>query len=108
MRSPTRPHPVDQHASLAIGAVLGAGLAAAGVGLAYMAIGTPLVTRLVPGAATGTDPFALAVLVWTLTLVAGGAMLTSGTNRLAGALAVVRGRTTARIAGRAYAGGSGR
>ncbi|MBA3234852.1 MAG: hypothetical protein H0T59_02525 [Chloroflexi bacterium] len=93
MHSPTRPRPDDHHTNLAIGALLGAGLAAAGLSLAYMAIGTPLVTRLVPGAATGTDPFAMAVLVWTLTLIAGGAMLTSGTNRLASALAAVRDRT---------------
>ncbi len=92
MHSPTRPRPDVHHTNLAIGALLGAGLAVAGLSLAYMAIGTPLVTRLVPGAASGTDPVAMAVLIWTLTLIAGGAMLTSGTNRLAGTLAAVRDR----------------
>ena len=105
MQSPTRPRPIDHHVSLAIGTVLGAGLAAAGLFLAYMAVGTPLVTRLVPGAATGTEPFAIAVLVWALALIAGGAMLTSGTNRLVGALAAVRGRSRrGSVVARALAG----
>ena len=72
------------------GSVLGALLAAAGLGIAYLALATPLVSQLSADRLTGGDraPIGLGIL-W-LSLVAGGALLVAGTDRLASTIARMR------------------
>jgi hypothetical protein len=76
----------------------GAGLVAIGLGLAFLVIETPLVARLVPSPLTGSSQVTSAMLVWALSLAAGTALLVAGTNRLAVAVASVRGRAAGRSA----------
>lgn len=74
------------------GTLLGAVLVAVGLTLALLVIETPLVSRLVPTRAAGSGQIGIAMLVWALALIAGGAMSVAGTNRLAYAIASVRTR----------------
>ncbi len=69
--------------------LLGATLVAVGLSYAFMVIATPLVSSLVP-ANRGGNQVTIAMLVWALSLIAGGALLVAGTNRLAATLASVR------------------
>jgi hypothetical protein len=78
--------------SLLGGTLAGVGLVAAGLVLAFMAIATPLVSRLMPGTSAGTSSLSLAMLVWALAIVAGGSLLVSGADRLADTAAGVRDR----------------
>lgn len=73
------------------GTLVGAVLAATGLGLALLVTLTPFVGKLVPSSRPGS-PIETAVLIWALSLMAGGALLVSGTNRLASAVASVRSR----------------
>ncbi len=94
------PHPTpDRHLGRLVGGTLaGACLVAAGLSLAFLVIGTPLVTQLVPGSRPGSSPLTSAMLVWGLALAAGAALLVAGTNRLALAVASVRERRASRSA----------
>lgn len=84
----------DRHlGQLVGGTLLGAGLVAAGLGLAFLVIDTPLVSRLVPAGRPGSSQLTIAMLIWSLALVVGAALLVAGTNRLAVTIASVRSRT---------------
>ncbi len=78
------------------GTLLGASLVAVGLSLAILVVATPFVSRLVPSGAVASNQTSVAVLVWALALVAGGALLVAGTNRLAYAIASVRTRSAGR------------
>jgi hypothetical protein len=87
MISPTRP---DRHlGSLVGGTVLGAGLVASGLGLAFMAIGTPLVTRLVPAGRPDSNQLSLSILALACAVIAGAALAVAGTGQLAALVASV-------------------
>ena len=88
MQSITPSHPGHRASSLIVGTILGGCLVALGLGIALFALQTPLATSLVPQ--RPGSGVALAVIVWALTLVAGGALLVAGTNRLAAIVATVR------------------
>ena len=92
------PHPASDHhlGRLVWGTLAGACLVAAGLSLAFLAIGTPLVTQLVPGGRAGSGQLTSAMIVWGLALAAGAALLVAGTNRLALAVASVRERRASR------------
>jgi hypothetical protein len=83
--TPTAARP--QVGSLVVGTVLGGCLVAAGLGLGFLVLETPLV----PGSRSSTlQGGAMAPLVWALALFAGGAFLVAGTNRLAVITATLR------------------
>ena len=69
--------------------VLGFGLVAAGVTSAYLTLATPLVSLLVP-TSPSSDGVVLGLAAWSFSLVFGGALLVSGTSRLAFILAALR------------------
>ena len=84
----------DRHLlQLISGTLLGAALAAIGLGLAFLVIDTPLVSSLVSSNGNGNQ-VTIAMLVWALSLIAGGSLLVAGTNRLASTLASVRSRAS--------------
>ena len=90
---PTTALRADGHGDSLLGGTLaGVGLVAAGLVLAFMAIATPLVSRLMPGTGAGSSSVSLAMLVWALAIVAGGSLLVSGADRLAASMAGVRAR----------------
>jgi hypothetical protein len=60
-----------------------------GLVVAYATIATPLVSRLVPGAADGGS-VGIGLGVWSFSLIAAGALLAAGTNRLALMLALLK------------------
>jgi hypothetical protein len=72
------------------GTVMGATLVATGLGLAFLAIETPLVSRLLATGRTGSTPLEIALAVWSLVLIAGACLAVAGTSRLAAAVASVR------------------
>jgi len=72
---------------LVSGSVYGALLTAAGLGIAYLALATPLVSVLSSGRLTGTGHAPIGLGILSLSLIAGGALLLAGTNRLAATLA---------------------
>jgi hypothetical protein len=72
---------------LVSGSVYGALLAAAGLGIAYLAVATPLVTVLATDRLSGTSRPPIGLGILSLSLIAGGALLLAGTNRLAATLA---------------------
>src|SRR3954447_20583993 len=79
------PHRSDHRPrSVILPAVRGSCLAAAGVGIALLALGTPFASSLGPGSRSGTP------IIWALALVAGGALLVAGTHRLAAVVADLR------------------
>lgn len=85
--TPTRPR---RHAgSLVLGTLLGSCLVAAGLGMAFLTVGTPVVSTLVPGSHGETI---LVLAVWLLAALAGVSLLVAGTNRLAIIVAAVRPR----------------
>ena len=88
MQSITPPIADRRAGSFIVGTVLGGCFVAAGLGIAFLTLETPLASSLVPGARTGTPPIAL--VIWGLALVAGGALLVAGTNRLAAVAADLR------------------
>src|SRR5690242_2995807 len=75
---------------LVSGSVYGALLTTAGLGIAYLALATPLVTVLSTDRLGGTGRAQLALGILSLSLIAGGALLLAGTNRLAATLAHLR------------------
>lgn len=90
-RAPSRGDP--HLLRLAAGTSLGAVLVATGLGLAFLVLGTPLVSRLVPPGGVGSSQPPTAMLVWSLALFAGTALLVAGTDRLAVEIASVRSRS---------------
>ena len=70
--------------------MLGAGLVAAGLALAFLTVETPLASRLVTGRWTEADQLPYGALLWILGLVAGAGLLMAGTDRMAGIVAAVR------------------
>jgi len=70
--------------------MLGAGLVAAGLLLAFLTVETPLASRLVTGGWTGPEQLPYGAILWILGLVAGAGLLMAGTDRMAGILATVR------------------
>ena len=109
-RAHRRPMPVFIHsrAVRTVGSLVGASLfglacVAIGVAMAYLTIGSPMVTRLAP--LRGASAPGVALGIWAFALVAGVALIVAGTNQLAAVVAGVRGgrsgRTpVARAAGR--------
>jgi len=93
MQSISQPR-LDRHLVHLVGeTLLGAALAATGSSLAFLVIGTPIVSSLVR-TTRGESQVTIAILVWALSLIAGGALLVSGTNRLASTVASVRSRAS--------------
>src|SRR3954452_2254390 len=84
MQSMTPPRSDHRPRSVILPAVLGSCLAAAGLGIALLALGTPFASSLDPGSRSGTP------IIWALALVDGGALLVAGTNRLAAVVADLR------------------
>ena len=72
------------------GTLIGVLLVAAGALAAYLAIATPLVSRLMPDAPPGGRQVALGLGIWSFSLIAGGALLVAGTHRLAIILTTLR------------------
>jgi len=64
-------------------------LVGAGLGTAYLTIATPLVSWLVPGPVRGGS-VGIGLGVWSFSLIAGGALLAAGTNRLALIVALLK------------------
>ena len=71
-------------------ALLGTGLVAAGLGLAFLIVETPLASRLVSGGWTGSGQLPFAAVLLPLGLIAGAGLLVGGTDRLAITLAALR------------------
>jgi hypothetical protein len=69
------------------GSLFGALLAAGGLGIAYLALATPLVSVLSADRLTGTERGPIGLGIVSFSLIAGGALLVAGTNRLATTLA---------------------
>lgn len=89
----SQPRPARALGSVVGGTLLGASLVAVGLGIAFLAIETPLVARLVPDGRFGSDQLAMVAVVWALTLIACAGLSVAGTNRLAATVASVRSRT---------------
>jgi hypothetical protein len=70
--------------------LLGFVLVDAGLALAYLTITTPGVASLVPGVGGGGGSVAIGLGVWSFSLIAGGALLAAGTDRLARIVALVK------------------
>ena len=67
---------------------------AAGLGLAFLTVETPLAARLVTGGLAGSGQLPYAAFLWVLGLVAGAAMLVAGTERMAVIVASLRSART--------------
>lgn len=78
--------------TLVSGSVYGALLTAAGLGIAYLALETPLVTVMSTDRLTGTGRASIGLGILSLSLIAGGALLLAGTNQLAMTLARLKAR----------------
>ena len=77
-------------------ALLGAGLVATGLVLAFLTLDPSQAARLVTGGAAGSRSLPFAAVVWWLGLVAGAALLVAGTDRLAGVVDGIRRSSRAR------------
>jgi hypothetical protein len=100
------PHPAARLGRLVGGTLVGSILVTTGLSVAYLVLATPLVETLVPSAPGGRQ-VAIGFGIWSFALVAGGALLVSGTTRLATILAMLRGRVDLHYpAGRAIGSGS--
>jgi hypothetical protein len=87
------PPRADRHLfHIVSGTLLGAIFVAVGLSLAFLVIDTPMVSQLVPASRPNSSQVMIAMLVWALSLIAGGALLAAGTNRLAATVASVRSR----------------
>jgi hypothetical protein len=74
---------------LVSGSVFGLLLAAAGLGIAYLTLATPLASVLSANRLAG-NRLPIGLGIWALSLIAGGALLLAGTNRLAATVAWLR------------------
>lgn len=89
---------------LVSGSVFGVLLTAAGLGIAYLALGTPLLSVLSTDRLTGAGRAPVELGVMALSLIAGGALLLAGAYRLAAILARLKaGEGTAGPGARALA-----
>lgn len=75
---------------LVSGSVYGALLTAAGLGIAYLALETPLVSVISTDRLSGSSRAPIGLAILALSLIAGGALLLAGTNRLASTIARLR------------------
>ena len=89
MHLTSQPTPERHLARIVSDTLLGSVLVAVGLSFAFMVIATPLVSGLVPGG-RGGNQVTVAMLVWALSLIAGGALLVAGTNLVAATVASVR------------------
>ena len=85
-----QPRSAPGFGTLVGGALLSWMLVVAGLFAAYLAVATPLVSALVPDAGSGGRHVVIGLGVWSFALVAAGALLVSGTTRLANILSSVR------------------
>jgi hypothetical protein len=100
------PRPAPRLGRLVGGTLVGSILVTTGLSVAYLVLTTPLVETLVPSSPGGRQ-VAIGFGIWSFSLVAGGALLVSGTSRLAAILAMLRGRVDLRYpARRAIGSGS--
>lgn len=83
------PHSAPRFGSLVGGTLISVMLVFAGLTMAYLVVATPIVSILVPGARSGARDIGFGLGVWSFALVAGGALLVAGTNRLAVMLAML-------------------
>ncbi len=67
--------------------IYGSLLTAAGLGMAYLVLTTPLTSVLSANQLSGAGRTPIALGIWSLSLIAGGALVFAGTNRLAVTLA---------------------
>ena len=105
MQLTTSTRPTPHLGSLIGGTLLGALFVTAGLLMAYLTLETPFVTQLVPDGRTGPSPVGFTMAIWSFALVAGGALLVAGTNRLAITLAHLRsGRVHGSVVARALQG----
>lgn len=86
-----RTHAAPRFGRLVGATVFGTILATLGLAMAYLTVATPLVSNLAPSRAGGGG-MSIGLGVWSFALIAGGALLVAGTNRLAATLASVRRR----------------
>lgn len=70
--------------------VYGAALATAGLGIAYLALATPMVSVLFADRLIGTGNASLGLGIRALSIIAAGALMLAGTDRLAATLASIR------------------
>lgn len=70
--------------------LLGFVLVSTGLAMGYLTIATPLVSWLVPRVSDGRASVGMSLGVWSFSLIAGGALLAAGTNRLALIVAMIR------------------
>jgi hypothetical protein len=75
------------------GLLVGSLLVAAGLAADYLTIATPFVSSLVPGTASTGGSIGIGLGVGAFALIAGGALLIAGTDRLARLVATSRGRS---------------
>lgn len=80
------------HLSARFGRLIGATLVGfllvdAGLALAYLTIATPVVSELVPESSASRGSMTIGLGIWSFSLIAGGALLAAGTNRLASVVA---------------------
>ncbi len=90
MQLTTSTKPTPHLGSLIGGTLLGALFVTAGLLVAYLTLETPFVAQLVPGSRTGPSPVGFTTAIWSFALIAGGALLVAGTNRLAITVAHLR------------------
>lgn len=90
MTLPTPHRRAPRLGMLVSGSVYGALLTTAGLGIAYLALDTPLVSRMTADRLTGSSPVPIGLGILSLSLLAGGALLLAGANQLARALARLR------------------
>lgn len=69
------------------GSIYGALLTAGGLGIAYLALGTPLLSAITADRLTGTGRPPIGMGILSFSLIAGGALLLAGANQLATTLA---------------------
>ena len=81
--------PIPRRGPILGSAVIGATLVVIGLATAYLALATPIATRLAPSVSGSSSGSTLAI--WSFALIAGGAFLVAGTSRLAATVATVRG-----------------
>jgi hypothetical protein len=72
--------------------VYGALLTAAGLGIAYLTLAAPITSLLPANQLSGARQMPIVLGIWSLSLIAGGALLVAGTNRLAVTLASLKTR----------------
>src|SRR4051795_350240 len=63
------------------GTIFGSASVGVGLALAYLALGTPLVSRVGPSVSAASSA-GIVVGIWAFSVIAGGAFVVSGTDRL--------------------------